>query len=171
MAEEISSTDMKSILFTQLVMSFQASAMQQMGKIKNPFTDTIERNLSQAQLSIDMLAMLQDRTRGNLTPEEARLIEHVLFELRINYVDEVEKEKKAAEEQKGREAEEKAKDEGKAEAKAGEEEKGAEEESAAAGQRVKETQPGKVKAGRKKPAARAKKKKKESGGETSESTQ
>ena len=109
MAEETPSTDMKALLFMQLVMSFQASAMQQMGKIKNPFTDKIERNLSQAQMSIEMLTMLQEKTKGNLTGDESRFIDHVLYELRMNYVDEVEKEKKAeVAEEKEEEIEEQA---------------------------------------------------------------
>jgi uncharacterized protein DUF1844 len=75
-------------LFLGLVHSFQAAAMQQMGKIMNPFTNQVERDLPQAKLSIDMLEMLQERTQGNLTSEEARFLAHVLTELRLNYVQE-----------------------------------------------------------------------------------
>lgn len=81
-------------LFLGLVHSFQSAAMQQMGKILNPFTQQIERDLPQAQLSIDMLIMLQERTTGNLTPEESRFLAHVLRELQLNYVMELEEEKK-----------------------------------------------------------------------------
>jgi len=81
-------------LFLALVHSFQSAAMQQLGKILNPFTQQIERDLPQAQLSIDMLAMLQERTSGNLTPEESRFLAHVLRELQLNYVMELEEEKK-----------------------------------------------------------------------------
>ena len=107
MANETTAFDKDSILFTQLVLSFQASAMQQMGKIKNPFTDTIERNMSQAQMSIDMLTMIQTKMKGNMTDEESRLLDRILFEVRMNYVDEVEKDKKKAEEEKEKEAHEK----------------------------------------------------------------
>jgi len=75
-------------MFLGLVHSFQAAAMQQMGKVMNPFTNRIERDLGQAKLSIDMLEMLKERTRGNLTSEEGRFLEHVLIELRLNYVQE-----------------------------------------------------------------------------------
>ena len=57
-------------LFFSLIMTFQAAAMQQMGKLKNPLSDKIERDLQQAQLSIDILDMLQEKTRGNLSEEE-----------------------------------------------------------------------------------------------------
>jgi len=87
---ESKSTMSKRDLFLGLVQSFQQAAMQQMGKIMNPFTEKIERDLEHAKLSIDMLEMLEERTAGNLTGEEARFLKHVLTELRLNYVAEVE---------------------------------------------------------------------------------
>lgn len=82
------------LLFTQLVLMFHGTAMQQMGKVKNPLTDKIERDLGQAQVSIDMVEMLYEKTRGNLSSEEERLIQALLRELRLNYVDEVNKDQK-----------------------------------------------------------------------------
>ncbi|HEY6221656.1 MAG TPA: DUF1844 domain-containing protein [Candidatus Eisenbacteria bacterium] len=81
-------------LFLGLIHSFQAAAMQQMGKVPNPYTQKIERDLPQAKLSIDVLEMLQTRTSGNLVGEEARFLQHVLTELRLNYVAELEEDKK-----------------------------------------------------------------------------
>jgi hypothetical protein len=81
-------------LFLGLIHSFQAAAMQQMGKVPNPYTQKIERDLPQAKLSIDVLEMLQARTSGNLVGEEARFLQHVLTELRLNYVAELEEDKK-----------------------------------------------------------------------------
>ena len=78
-------------LFAGLVMMFHAAAMQQMGKVKNPVTDKLDRNLEQAQMSIDMLDMLQLKTRNMLTPEEDRLLKNALQDLKLNYVDEVNK--------------------------------------------------------------------------------
>jgi hypothetical protein len=85
----------KQMLFIQLVMTFQAAAWQHMGKIKNPLTDKIERSLIQARFDIDMLDMLRSRTQGNLTAEEKKLIDSAISELQLNYVAEVEAEKKA----------------------------------------------------------------------------
>jgi hypothetical protein len=79
-------------LFYSLVATFHATAMQQMGKIKNPLTDSIERNLEEAQMSIDILDMIEAKTKGNLNEDEARLLKSVLQDLKINYVDEVAKE-------------------------------------------------------------------------------
>ena len=50
--------------------------------------------MSQAQLSIDMLLMLEERTQGNLTTEESRFLAHVLRELKLNFVMELDEDKK-----------------------------------------------------------------------------
>jgi hypothetical protein len=81
-----------SSLFFSLVMTFQAAAMQQMGKLKNPISDKIERDLQQAQLSIDILDMLEEKTKGNLSDDESRFFKGILQELKLNYVDESTKE-------------------------------------------------------------------------------
>ena len=76
------------VLFMNLVMMLHALAWQQMGKMKNPLTDKVERNLEGARSFIDSLEMLQEKTRGNLAPEEERLLNEILKELRLNYIDE-----------------------------------------------------------------------------------
>jgi len=83
--------------FFQLVASLQIAAMQQMGKIASPITGKVERNLKQAQASIEMLAMLSEKTANNLTEEERKFIDQVLYELRMNFVDESKKPEEAAE--------------------------------------------------------------------------
>lgn len=87
--------DKNRLLLTQLILMFQTAALQQMGKIKNPITDTIERDLSQAQISIDILEMLHKKMKGNLTEDEDRLFSTVLQELKLNYVDETMKDHQA----------------------------------------------------------------------------
>lgn len=79
------------LLFMQLVMMFQGMALQNLGKVMNPVTNQIERNLEQAKNMIDILGMLDEKTKGNLNDNEEKLMEHVLFELRMNYVDELKK--------------------------------------------------------------------------------
>jgi len=75
-------------LFLNLVLSLHSAAMQQMGKLKNPMTDTIERNLGQAELSIDMLDMIKEKTQGNLSEEENKFLTQMLNELKMNFMDE-----------------------------------------------------------------------------------
>lgn len=98
--------------FIQLVLMFQAAAVQQMGKIQNPIAKKVERDLNQAKFSIDMLEMIQQKTEGNLSQNEKTYLDHVLFELRMNYVDEVNKEKKEEKEEVKKEAEPKKEEPG-----------------------------------------------------------
>jgi len=79
--------------FIQLVLMFQTTAFQQMGKLENPITKKVERDLDQAKFSIDMLEMIQQKTKNNLSENEKKFLDHILFELRMNYVDEVNKDK------------------------------------------------------------------------------
>ena len=81
-------------LFMQLVMQNQQLAMMSLGKIKNPMTDKIERNLEMAKYAIDTLDMLIAKTKGNLGEYEDKFINEIVRELKLNYVDEVEKDKK-----------------------------------------------------------------------------
>ena len=97
------------LLFMQLVMMFQGMALQNLGKVMNPMTNQIERNLEQAKNMIDLLGMLDEKTKGNLNDNEQKLMEHVLFELRMNYIDELKKDETSEEEQTSEEqAEEQA---------------------------------------------------------------
>ncbi|MBM4162743.1 MAG: DUF1844 domain-containing protein [Ignavibacteria bacterium] len=75
-------------LFMGLVLMFHNAAMQHMGKVKNPLTDSVERDLEQAQFAIDTLDMVEMKTKGNLTDEESRLLTNVLRDLKLNFVDE-----------------------------------------------------------------------------------
>jgi hypothetical protein len=76
------------LLFLHLVSMFQFAAMQQMGKLPSPVDGKIERNLEQARASIDIVEMLHAKTEGRRTAAESEFLDKVLFELRMNYVDE-----------------------------------------------------------------------------------
>jgi hypothetical protein len=80
--------DPEEAMFLSVIYSFHAAAMQQMGKIANPLTGEIERNLPAARGAIDTLMVLQKRTAGNLTDLENRTLKMLVHELQLNYVDE-----------------------------------------------------------------------------------
>ncbi len=84
-------TPSTTVLFSSLIAMLHQSAMMQLGKIKNPVTDAIERDLQQARLTIDLLIALRDRSANNRTPDEDRLIDSAISDLQLNYVDEVNK--------------------------------------------------------------------------------
>lgn len=75
-------------LFTQLLYIFYSSAMMSLGKLKNPATDKIERNLEQAKQAIDILELIRNKTQNNLTSEQSRTLDGMLTDLRLNFVDE-----------------------------------------------------------------------------------
>ena len=93
MAETITPEQMNEMLFMQVIMMFQGAAMQQMGKLANPASGKVEQDLDQAKMSIDILGMLKEKTQGNVNENEGKFLDHVLYELRMNYVDEVNKAK------------------------------------------------------------------------------
>jgi len=57
-----------------------------LGEVVNPVTNRKEENLAQAKLIIDTLAMIKEKTKGNLNTEEDSLIDNVLYELRVQYL-------------------------------------------------------------------------------------
>ena len=71
-----------------LVGNLQLMTFVYLGKLADPAGDETTRNLPAAKASIDTLQMLRRKTAGNLTESESRLLDHVIFELQMNYVDE-----------------------------------------------------------------------------------
>jgi len=90
--------DRDEALFLSIMYSFHAAAMQQMGKIANPFTGKIERDLDAARGTIDVLLMFRKKTEGNLTDRERRVLTNLITELQLNFVDERKREPAAAKE-------------------------------------------------------------------------
>ncbi|HAL92563.1 MAG TPA: DUF1844 domain-containing protein [Verrucomicrobia bacterium] len=74
-------------MFQGLVISLAAATMQHLGKTLSPVTNKIEKNLPAAQSTIDMLDMLEAKTKGNLSDPEAKLLKSILAELKLNYVE------------------------------------------------------------------------------------
>jgi hypothetical protein len=81
--------EMNKALFMNLIAMFHSLAWQQMGKIRNPVTDSIQQDLEGAKNIIDTLEMLREKSKGNLDSDEERLLTQILHELRLNYVDEM----------------------------------------------------------------------------------
>jgi len=75
--------------FVGLLLSLHSSTWIHLGKVANPATGKPERNLPAAQEMIDLLGVIEEKTRGNRTSEEDKLMTQLLTELRMNYVDEL----------------------------------------------------------------------------------
>lgn len=74
--------------FMTIVQVFQYEGMVALGKMLNPGTNTITKNLDHARYVIDVLDVLADKTSGNLTSEEAQFLDATRSTLKLNYVSE-----------------------------------------------------------------------------------
>ena len=78
----------KEQLFMYLVRTFQSSAWIALGKMENPMTDKIEVNIEQASYYVNLLEMIQEKTKGNLTDFEEQMLINTVSELKLNLIDE-----------------------------------------------------------------------------------
>ena len=83
--------DRTSALMISLTLGLVQAAWTQLGKVRNEVTGKVERQLDAARVTIDTIAALEQRTRGQRSDEESQVLERALAELRLNYVDEVKK--------------------------------------------------------------------------------
>ena len=79
-------TALPEINFATFVVSLSSSALIHLGIVPDPMTGEKKKDLAIAKQTIDMLGMLQQKTRGNLTEEEDQLMESMLYDLRMRYV-------------------------------------------------------------------------------------
>jgi len=86
--DKLNEDQQQQLLFVMLIQQHQQIAMMGMGKIKNPATDKIERDLKSAKYAIDTLLMLEKYTKGNLPDELKQYLDQILTTLRLNYADE-----------------------------------------------------------------------------------
>ena len=89
--EKFSPDQQQQLLFMMLIQQHEQIAMMGMGKVKNPATDKIERDLKSAKYAIDTLIMLEKFTEGNLPKELKGFLDQTLTNLRLNYADEKKK--------------------------------------------------------------------------------
>lgn len=90
--EEKLSVENESVLqdvsFANLILSLAGSAQMSLGIAPNPFSKKVEKDLNQAKQTIDLLGVLEQKTKGNLSDEEASLMKVILSDLRMRYVEE-----------------------------------------------------------------------------------
>jgi len=79
------------INFSTFVISLSTQALMHLGEIPNPITGKMEDDVPVAKQMIDIIGMLREKTRGNLDQGEEKLLDDVLFNLRMKYVEAVKK--------------------------------------------------------------------------------
>ena len=77
------------INFSTFVISLSTQALMHLGEIPDPLTGKVENDLAVAKQMIDIVALLREKTRGNLDPGEEQLVEDALYDLRMKYVEAV----------------------------------------------------------------------------------
>ncbi len=77
------------INFPTFVISLSTQALMHLGEIPNPLTGKVEKEIQAAKQTIDILCLMQEKTRGNLDQGEDKLMEEVLYDLRMKYVEAV----------------------------------------------------------------------------------
>lgn len=93
---QVSEDQQNQLLFMMLVQQHYQIGMMGLGKIKNPTTDKIEKDLSSAKFAIDTLEMLKEFTGDNISKELKDYLNQTISTLQLNYVDEIEEENKSA---------------------------------------------------------------------------
>lgn len=81
-----SSRGLPPVDFSTFVLSLGSSALVHLGEVEHPQEGNSERDLPMAKHTIDVLSMLEEKTRGNRSEPEQRLIESLLYDLRLRYV-------------------------------------------------------------------------------------
>ncbi len=85
---EDDSTQLPAIDFSTFVISLNSSALVQLGILEEPGTGRKAKNLPLAKQTIDILAMLEEKTKGNLSRDEENILKSLLYDLRMLYVKE-----------------------------------------------------------------------------------
>ena len=90
-ASEPQQEPLPEINFSTFVISLSTQALMHLGEIANPISGNIDPDVPAAKQMIDMLGMIKEKTSGNLNANEARLMQDILFDLRMKYVEAVKK--------------------------------------------------------------------------------
>jgi hypothetical protein len=72
--------------FSTFILSLSTSVLMNLGLVENPMTGKTEKEPAVARQTIELITLLKEKTRGNLTDEETKLMDNVLHELRLWYV-------------------------------------------------------------------------------------
>lgn len=78
---------MSSIDFSTFVLSIASAAMMGLGLAPRPESGKVEVDVEMSRQNIDLLEMIREKTKNNLTPDEDKLLERVLFEVRTKFVE------------------------------------------------------------------------------------
>ena len=96
-AKKIGKEELSQLMFIQYVSALTNSGMQHLGKIMNPLTGKMEKNLEATEGIIELLSMLKAKTKGNLNDIEEKVLSDGIDNLQLNYADEIKRSKEGKE--------------------------------------------------------------------------
>ncbi len=85
--EEKRTAPLPEVNFSSFILSLSSSVLLHLGEIADPVSGEKRKNMDLAKQSIDIISMLQDKTKGNISQDEGKLIEQMLFDLRMRFVE------------------------------------------------------------------------------------
>jgi hypothetical protein len=85
-AQEEQPPPLPEVNFASFIYSLSTSALVHLGEIPEPISEKMDKNLPLAKQTIDILGILQEKTKGNLSQEEETLLNNFLYDLRMRYV-------------------------------------------------------------------------------------
>ena len=84
--EKETRTQLPEVTFSTFVLSLSSSVLFHLGEIPDPSTGARKEDLPLAKQTIDILGMLEEKTKGNLTTDEKNLLSNILYDLRMRYI-------------------------------------------------------------------------------------
>lgn len=84
--------ELPEVSFSSFILSLSTSVLVHLGEVPDPVTQKMDKHLPLAKQTIDLLGMLMEKTKGNLSGDEEKMMEHLLADLRWRYVREAKKE-------------------------------------------------------------------------------
>jgi hypothetical protein len=80
------SAPLPEVNFSTFLLSLSSSTLLHLGEVADPQSGEKKKDLALAKQSIDIMSLLKDKTKGNLTQEEGKLLDHLLYDLRMRFV-------------------------------------------------------------------------------------
>ena len=84
--KKASESQLPAINFSTFIFSLNSSALVHLGLVEDPATGQKSKNIPVAKQTIDLLGMLEEKTKGNLTEDEEKLLKNILHDIRMMYV-------------------------------------------------------------------------------------
>jgi hypothetical protein len=86
--KERARTQLPEVNFSTFVLSLSSSVLVHLGEMADPNTGAQKKDLAMAKQTIDILGMFEEKTRGNLNPDEENLLANILYDIRMRYIKE-----------------------------------------------------------------------------------